>query len=109
MPALSGWIATADRRSVAGLRITRLSKILAHADGSRFRAQRETLILQQLADEIMAGRVKQPFIFGGDPVFNALRGLAQDPETKQPLDWPDLQKKCPKWCGLVTTRTRLRT
>jgi MoCo/4Fe-4S cofactor protein with predicted Tat translocation signal len=61
-----------------------------------FARNAKTLILQQLADEIMAGRVKQLFIFGGDPVFNALRGLAQDPETKQPLDWPDLQKKVPE-------------
>ena len=55
-----------------------------------------TLSLLQLAAEIMAGRVKQLFIFGGDPVYNALRDLAQDPESRQPLDWADLQKKVPE-------------
>ncbi len=55
-----------------------------------------TLSLLQLAGEIVAGRVKQLFIFGGDPVYNAFRGLAQDPATKQPLDWADLQKKVPQ-------------
>ena len=55
-----------------------------------------TLSLLQLAAEIMAGRVRQLFIFGGDPVYNALRNLAQDPGTKQPLDWADLQKKVPE-------------
>ena len=55
-----------------------------------------TLSLLQLAAEIVAGRVKQLFIFGGDPVYNAFRGLAQDAETKQPLDWADLQKKVPQ-------------
>ena len=42
-----------------------------------------------------AGRIKQLFIFGGDPIYNAPRALTIDPETKQPLDWPDLQKKVP--------------
>jgi MoCo/4Fe-4S cofactor protein with predicted Tat translocation signal len=50
----------------------------------------------QLADEISDGQIKQLFIFGGDPVFNAPRGLAQNDETKQPLDWADLQKKVPE-------------
>jgi len=52
-----------------------------------------------LARDINDGRIKQLFILGGDPVYNAQRGLAQDRETKLPLDWIDLQKKCPKLCG----------
>jgi molybdopterin-containing oxidoreductase family iron-sulfur binding subunit len=55
----------------------------------------KTMSLLQLAAEIAAGRIKRLFIFGGDPVFNALRSLAHDPETNQPLDWADLQKKVP--------------
>jgi MoCo/4Fe-4S cofactor protein with predicted Tat translocation signal len=50
----------------------------------------------QLAAEMSAGRVKQLFIFGGDPIFNAPRALTIDPETKQQLDWVDLQKKVPE-------------
>ncbi len=50
----------------------------------------------QLAAEINAGRVKQLFILGGDPVYNAPRGLVEDAETKQSLDWADLQKKVPE-------------
>src|SRR5207302_4269039 len=50
----------------------------------------------QLADDINAGRVKQLFIFGGDPVFNAPRSVAQDADKKVPLDWADLQKKVPE-------------
>jgi molybdopterin-containing oxidoreductase family iron-sulfur binding subunit len=56
----------------------------------------KTMSLLQLAAEITAGRVKQLFIFSGDPVFNAPRSLALDPETKKPLDWSDLQKKVPE-------------
>ena len=41
------------------------------------------------------GEIKQLFIFGGDPVYNAPRAVAQDPEKKFPLDWADLQKKVP--------------
>jgi molybdopterin-containing oxidoreductase family iron-sulfur binding subunit len=54
-----------------------------------------TISLLQLADDIVNDRVKQLFIFGGDPVYNAFRGLARDPQTKQPLDWLDLQKRVP--------------
>ncbi len=43
-----------------------------------------------------AGRIKQLFIFGGDPVYNAPCGLAEDRETKQSLNWADLQKKVPE-------------
>ncbi len=49
----------------------------------------------QLASEIEAGRIQQLFIFGGDPVYNAPRALAQDRKTRQPLDWADLQKRVP--------------
>ena len=47
----------------------------------------------QLASEINAGRIKQLFIFGGDPVYNAPCGLAEDRTTKQSLNWADLQTK----------------
>jgi len=49
-----------------------------------------------LARDINGGRIKQLFILGGDPVYNAQRGLAQDRETNLPLDWVDLQKKVPQ-------------
>ena len=52
--------------------------------------------IAQLAEEMQAGRVKQLFILGGDPVYNAPRGLTQDPATNVPVDWPDLQKKVPE-------------
>ena len=55
----------------------------------------KTIDIAQLATDINEGRVKQLFIFGGDPVYNAPRGLVEDPQTKTPLDWPDLQKKVP--------------
>ena len=50
----------------------------------------------QLAADMSAGRVKQLFIFGGDPVYNAPRCLTIDQETKQPVDWIDLHKKVPE-------------
>ncbi len=55
-----------------------------------------TIDISQLASDINEGRIKQLFIFGGDPVYNAKRGLVQDRETKLPLDWADLQKKVPE-------------
>jgi molybdopterin-containing oxidoreductase family iron-sulfur binding subunit len=55
-----------------------------------------TIDISQLASDINDGRIKQLFIFGGDPVYNAKRGLLQDPQTKLPLDWADLQKKVPE-------------
>jgi molybdopterin-containing oxidoreductase family iron-sulfur binding subunit len=55
-----------------------------------------TIDISQLASDINDGRIKQLFIFGGDPVYNAKRGLVQDRETKLPLDWDDLQKKVPE-------------
>ena len=55
-----------------------------------------TMDISQLASDINDGRVKQLFIFGGDPVYNAQRGLAQEKENNLPLDWADLQKKVPE-------------
>src|SRR5213596_1086443 len=55
----------------------------------------KTIDIAQLATEINEGRVKQLFIFGGDPVYNAPRGLVEDLQTKEPLDWAELQKKVP--------------
>src|SRR5439155_6851374 len=55
----------------------------------------KTIDIAQLATDINEGRVKQLFIFGGDPVYNAPRGLVEDPQTKVPLDWVELQKKVP--------------
>ena len=52
-----------------------------------------TIEISQLAADINDGRIKQLFIFGGDPVYNAQRGLVEDRETKLPLDWSELQKK----------------
>jgi molybdopterin-containing oxidoreductase family iron-sulfur binding subunit len=57
-------------------------------------APRTNSILQ-LAGEINAGRIKQLFILGGDPVYNAPKGITIDKDTKAPVDWPDLQKKVP--------------
>src|SRR5437867_3125332 len=55
-----------------------------------------TIDISQLAADMNDGRIKQLFILGGDPVYNAQRGLVEDPETKLPLDWADLQKKVPE-------------
>ena len=55
----------------------------------------KTIDIAQLATDINEGRVKRLFIFGGDPVYNAPRGLVEDRQTKTPLDWADLQKKVP--------------
>jgi molybdopterin-containing oxidoreductase family iron-sulfur binding subunit len=55
-----------------------------------------TTNISQLAADINDGRIKQLFILGGDPVYNAPRGLVQDQLTKLPLDWVDLQKKVPE-------------
>ncbi len=50
----------------------------------------------QLASEMAAGRVKQLFIFGGDPVYNAPRSLVQDRTSRQWVNWEDLQKSVPE-------------
>ncbi len=55
-----------------------------------------TMSMLQLATDIVAGQVKQLFIFGGDPVYNAPRALVNDPTSGDPLDWADLQKKVPE-------------
>jgi molybdopterin-containing oxidoreductase family iron-sulfur binding subunit len=55
-----------------------------------------TIDISQLASDINDGRIRQLFIFGGDPVYNAKRGLIEDRTTKLPLDWADLQKKVPE-------------
>jgi MoCo/4Fe-4S cofactor protein with predicted Tat translocation signal len=55
-----------------------------------------TIDISKLAADMNDGRIKQLFILGGDPVYNAQRGLAEDRETKLPLDWGDLQKKVPE-------------
>nr|MBA3651229.1 TAT-variant-translocated molybdopterin oxidoreductase [Chthoniobacterales bacterium] len=49
----------------------------------------------QLASDIDSGRVKQLFIFGGDPVYSAPRSITLDRKSKLPLDWPELQKRVP--------------
>src|SRR5438067_2126587 len=56
----------------------------------------QTTDILQLAADINDGRIKHLFILGGDPVYNAQRGLVEDRETKLPLDWSDLQKKVPE-------------
>ena len=60
-----------------------------------FSRNRNNKSILQLADRMAKGEIKQLFIFGGDPVYNAPRGLAQDPEKKLPVDWTELQKKVP--------------
>jgi molybdopterin-containing oxidoreductase family iron-sulfur binding subunit len=59
-----------------------------------FARNAKTNSILQLAGEINTGRIKQLFIFGGDPVYNAPRGITQDRE-KGPVDWPNLQKRVP--------------
>ncbi len=55
-----------------------------------------TIDISQLASDMNDGRIKQLVILGGDPVYNANRGLVQNRETKLPLDWDALQKKVPE-------------
>src|SRR5947199_2155481 len=54
-----------------------------------------TINISKLAADINDGRIKQLLIVGGDPVYNAARGLVQDRQTNLPLDWADLQTKVP--------------
>src|SRR5256885_4411949 len=61
-----------------------------------FPRNKNTKSILQLADRMNRGEIKQLFIFGGDPVYNAPRAVAQDQEKKAPLDWVDLQKKVPE-------------
>src|SRR5437868_10943830 len=58
------------------------------------RNQRDNSILQ-LAGDIVGGRIKQLFILGANPVFNAPRSLAYDSASKTWIDWPELQKRVP--------------
>ncbi len=55
----------------------------------------KTNSILQLAGEMNSGRIKQLFIFGGDPVYNAPKGITIDKDLKAPVDWTDLQKKVP--------------
>src|SRR5262249_1129477 len=61
----------------------------------RTRRNPKAIDIAQLATDINEGRIKQLFIFGGDPVYNAPRGLVEDLQTKVPLDWGEVQKKVP--------------
>ncbi len=61
-----------------------------------FPRNQNTKSILQLADRMNRGEIKALFIFGGDPVYNAPRVLAQDPDKKTPVDWADLQKKVPE-------------
>ena len=60
-----------------------------------FARNSKTNSILQLAGEINSGRIKQLFICGGDPVYNAPHGITQDKDTKGPVDWADLQKRVP--------------
>jgi molybdopterin-containing oxidoreductase family iron-sulfur binding subunit len=61
----------------------------------QFARNPKTNSILQLAADIVGNRIKQLFILGGDPVYNAPRGLGQDATSKQSLDWSDLQKRVP--------------
>jgi molybdopterin-containing oxidoreductase family iron-sulfur binding subunit len=60
-----------------------------------FARNRNNKSILQLADRMNRGEIKQLFIFGGDPVYNAPRAVAHDPEKKTAVDWAELQKKVP--------------
>ncbi len=49
----------------------------------------------QLAAEMRDGHIEHLFVLGGDPVYNVHRAVAEERETKRPLDWIDVQKKVP--------------
>src|SRR5581483_3196042 len=55
-----------------------------------------TIEISQLATDINDGRIKHFFILGGDPVYNAPRGLVEDKQKNLPLDWAELQKRVPE-------------
>ena len=59
-----------------------------------FPRSRNNRSILQLADRMNRGEIKQLFIFGGDPVYNAPRGM-QDVDKKTLPDWSELQKKVP--------------
>src|SRR5207237_6602300 len=56
------------------------------------RNQRDNSILQ-LAGDMVAGRIKQLFILGANPVFHAPRALPFEPSGETCIDWPQHQKK----------------
>ncbi len=72
----------------------------------QFARNPKTQSILQLSADIAAGRIKQLFIFGGDPVYNAPRALTPDPVSKQSFDWSDLQKRVPDVVRLGLLRRR---
>ena len=72
-------------------------------------ATRAPCSLLQLAADIAAGRVKQLFIFGGDPVYNAPRALAKIPERSGRSTGPICKRKSRRLCGSVITRMQHRS
>jgi MoCo/4Fe-4S cofactor protein with predicted Tat translocation signal len=60
-----------------------------------FQKNPRDLSIPYLANDIAAGLVKQLFILGANPIYNAPRALVVDPQTNQTLDWPELQKRVP--------------
>ena len=93
---------------LAGPNQPRVVQLLVYAINSALKNFGATLVVRefprnpktssilQLAADINEGRISQLFILGGDPVYNAHRGLVSDQSTKLPLDWADLQKKVPE-------------
>ena len=65
-----------------------------------------TMSLLQLADEIVRDQVKQLFIFGGDPVFNAFRSLL--PKIIRQWIGRICRRRCRMSSGSVITRMRPR-
>jgi MoCo/4Fe-4S cofactor protein with predicted Tat translocation signal len=72
-----------------------LKNIGATAIVREFTRMPKTNSILQLAGDISSGRIKQLFIFGGDPVYNAPKGITIDKDLKAPVDWPELQKRVP--------------
>ena len=63
----------------------------------------------QLATDINGGRIKQLFILGGDPVYNAQSAVWRRIARQNSRSIGSIcKKRCPKWCVSVITRTRLR-
>ncbi|MEP6937686.1 MAG: TAT-variant-translocated molybdopterin oxidoreductase, partial [Chthoniobacterales bacterium] len=83
-------------------------QLMAHAINSALKNVGSTVVLRdfpryrpassilQFAADIHAGLVKQLFILGGDPVYNAPRAVTTDPDSRQRIDWPDLQRRVPE-------------
>jgi len=93
---------------VAGQQQPVVVQILAYAINSTLHNIGRTIVVRefprnrnnksilQLADRMNRGEIKTLFIFGGDPVYNAPRAIAQDPDKKFSIDWPEVQKKVPE-------------